>query len=204
MSKPDNMSKPDRRDRSSASLLLRDWPYILMLVLALFGVAYTSISRQTMAHYWMLLVPVFATTCVFVRWRDVKAGEFPWRMVRIEALQWGAVMLAMYLVLVSDVRRAMSAEAVALVVLILLALGTFIAGIHIGGWRISLVGVVLAVGVPIIAWLEERTLLFALGVMVVLPFSVLLFRHGNPSPHPHRSLIPGEGVAARTPPLTEQ
>ncbi len=198
------MSKSDWNDESSVSFLQRDWPYILMLVLALLGVAYTSVSRHTMAHYWMLLVPIFAAICVFVRWRDTKVAEFPWQTVRIEGLHWGAVMLAMYLVLTSDVRRAMSAEAIALVVLILLALGTFIAGIHIGAWRISLVGVILAAGVPVIAWLEERTLFFALGAMVVLPFSALLFRHGNPSADPHRRLLSGQGVPARTPTLTEE
>jgi hypothetical protein len=39
--------------------------------------------------------------------------------------------------------------------LTVLALGTFTAGIHIASWCICLVGVVLALGVPAIAWLEQ-------------------------------------------------
>jgi hypothetical protein len=40
---------------SLRSFLVRDWPYLAMLALALFGVAYTSIARQAMTTYWIAL-----------------------------------------------------------------------------------------------------------------------------------------------------
>jgi len=35
---------------SLRAFLIRDWPYLAMLALALFGVAYTSIARQAMTR----------------------------------------------------------------------------------------------------------------------------------------------------------
>ena len=65
-------------------------------------------------------------------------------------------------------KKAVSAEATALMLLVILALATAPAGLHLRAWAIVIVGVVLAMGVPIFAWLEERTLLFALGGLGIL------------------------------------
>jgi hypothetical protein len=71
----------------------------------------------------------------------------------------------------------MSSDASALVLLTLLALGTFTAGVHVAAWRICVVGVVLAVFVPAIAWLEQATLLLLLIVIVLVTIAVLYFMH---------------------------
>jgi hypothetical protein len=80
----------------------------------------------------------------------------------------------MRLMFVADVSRMMNADASALAALTVLALGTFTAGVHIAAWRICVVGIVLALGVPAIAWLEQSTLLLLLiavvGVAVIAPF----------------------------------
>ena len=34
--------------------LAREWPYLVILVLSLFGVAYTSITRTPMTLYWFV------------------------------------------------------------------------------------------------------------------------------------------------------
>ena len=62
----------------------------------------------------------------------------------------------------------MSDDASALMVLTVLALGTFTAGIHVAAWRLCFVGIVLGLGVPAIAWFEERTLFFFLLIVVLL------------------------------------
>jgi len=57
------------------------------------------------------------------------------------------------------------------------ALGTFIAGNYSsGGWRISLVGFQLALGVPAVAWLEQSTLLLVLVGGVLIGLAVMVFR----------------------------
>jgi hypothetical protein len=162
------------------SFFIRDWPYILMLVLAIFGVAYGSVAPQAMTNYWTILGPVFAIICVATQWRDVEGPEAHWHLIWTQALHWIAVILAMYLVLMVNVKQMMNADASALVILTLLALGTCTAGIrHAAGWRVCLVGVVLGLGVPAIAWLERSTLLLLLIATALLSIAVLFVMHNR-------------------------
>ncbi len=172
---------PDQSHFGLRTFLVRDWPYLAMLALALFGVAYTSIARQAMTTYWIALAPCFAVICVITRWRDAANKDQHWKLIKTEALHWLAVVVAMCLVFVSAVKQMMSSDASALMILTLLALGTFTAGVHIGAWRICLVGIVLAVMVPAIAWLEQATLLLFLAAIVILSIGALVFRRGRRS-----------------------
>ncbi|HEY8008270.1 MAG TPA: hypothetical protein VIE66_16075 [Methylocella sp.] len=152
---------------SLRSIVARDWPYVLMLVLAIFGVAYTNFARQAMTGYWIILAPVFGLICVAARWRQHESSRSQVKLIVTQALHWTAVVFAMYLVFVADVKQMMSDFASSLMVLTVLALGTFTAGIHVGAWRICVIGIVLGVGVPAIAWFEERTLLILLLTFVL-------------------------------------
>ena len=163
-------------------MLWREWPYFVMLVLALFGVAYTNFARQAMTGYWIILAPVFGLICVAARRRAFDNSQGHLRLIGSQALHWTAVLFAMYLVFIADVSQMMSDFVSSLMVLTVLALGTFTAGIQMAAWRLCLVGTVLALGVPAIAWLEERTLLFLLVISLVLSavvvFIVLEHRRG--------------------------
>ena len=162
---------------STRAFLMREWPYLLMLGLALFGVAYTSFSRTPMRGYWIALAPFIGLICVISRWRDAASREERLRLVWTQALHWCAVLLAMQLMFVADVTRMMNADASALSALTLLALGTFTAGVHIEAWRVCLVGVILGVGVPGIAWLEQSALLILLVVVVLVAVIAPIYWH---------------------------
>jgi hypothetical protein len=170
------------------SFVRREWPYLLVLVLALFGIAFTSFSRTPLWLYWVLLAPLIGVICVVARWRDLPDGDQRLRLVWTQALHWIAVLLAMQLMSVADVARMMNADASALAALTLLALGTFTAGVHTAAWRICLVGLILGIGVPGIAWLEQSALLLLLVALVVIAIGAPLFwraRQGSrPSAEP--------------------
>jgi hypothetical protein len=153
---------------SLRAFVLREWPYLLVLALALFGVAYTSFSRSPMTLYWIVLAPLIGLICVVTRWPDTTTKEQRTRLIVTQALHWAAVVLAMHLMFVGDVRTMMNSDASALAELILLSLGTFTAGVHIASWRICLVGIILAGGVPAIAWLEQSALFILLVVIVLI------------------------------------
>ncbi len=79
----------------------------------------------------------------------------------------------------------MSADGSALSVMTILALGTFTAGVDTGLWRMCLVGIVLAIGVPAIAWFEESALLLMMAVIVVAAVAMAFFwRQLRGSKHP--------------------
>jgi hypothetical protein len=157
------------------SFLRREWAYITMVILVLFGVALTSISRPGMATYWMVLTPLFGLICVAARWRDVQDRKARWQLVQTQVLHWFGVILAMKLVFVSDVMKIMNSDASGLMVLTIFALGTFSAGIITGAWRICLVGFLMGLEVPAIAWLEESTLLLILVLALAIIGMVVLF-----------------------------
>ncbi len=156
-------------------LFKREWPYLLVLALALLGIAYTSFSRTPMGLYWMVLAPLIGVLCVVTAWPDARDRDERLRLLWTQALHWAAVVLAMHLMFLTDVVRMMNADASALAVLTLLALGTFTAGVHVGSWRMALVGVLLGLGVPGIAWLEQSALLILLVVAVVVAIVAQLF-----------------------------
>ena len=145
----------------------REWPYLLVLVLAFFGIAFTSVTRARMTIYWVALAPLIGLICVVTRWREIAASGERARLIWTQVLHWGAVVLAMQLMFVTGVERMMNAGAGGLAELTLLALGTFTAGVHIAAWRICLVGLILGAGVPGIAWLEQSALLLALVGLVL-------------------------------------
>jgi len=186
MAEPDTLA-PHASGFSPREFLARDWPYIAMLILAVFGVALASVALEPMTTYWRILVPLFAAVCVWTRLRDAQHQALLGRLIRIEALHWGAVLIAMHVVYMNDVSRMMNADAAALMVLTILALGTFTAGAQIGAWRICVVGAVLGLGVPFIAWLDRATLLITLASLGLVALAAFIFvHHRQAGAQPHQ------------------
>lgn len=67
----------------------------------------------------------------------------------------------------------------------LLALGTFIAGLHVGSWRICVVGGFIALCIPVVAWANRSAVLILVGgvllVLITAP-SVWLWSHEERPP----------------------
>ena len=77
----------------------------------------------------------------------------------------------MNIVLLPSVQRMLNAPATGLTLLMLLALGTFVAGVHVS-WQICILGIIMALCVPAIAWLAKSALLLLLGVVVVIGIGI--------------------------------
>ena len=151
-----------------ASFWLRELPYAAVFVLAIFGIAYNSYSKQSIVGYWEFLALVICVVCVGSGWPHTHDKKARLRLVWTQALHWLAFLVAMNLMLLPNVVRMMNADATSLAILTLLALGTFTAGVHILSWQICLVGVVMAVGVPASAWLERSALLLSVGALALV------------------------------------
>jgi hypothetical protein len=68
----------------------------------------------------------------------------------------------------SSVQRIFNAQATGLAIFTLLALGTFTAGVQVLSWQVCLLGLIMALGIPAIAWIENSALLVVLIVGAVL------------------------------------
>ena len=148
--------------------LLRDLPYAAMLVLAVGGIVLTSFRGPTTYFYWMALAPIYALIVIASGWRQLETGAERMRLVVTQALHWAAFLGAMWLMFLPEVGGVVNLNATSLTLLILLALGTFVAGVHAAVWRISAVGVFLALSVPAVAWVQESAMLLLIGALLLI------------------------------------
>jgi hypothetical protein len=157
------------------SFWIKELPFTVVLILTIAGVAYTSFSKQPIVAYWEILAPIIALVCVGAGWQEAgdKAGRL--RLVVTQVLHWGAFLLVMNMLLLSSVQRIFTAQATALAIFTLLALGTFTAGIQVLSWQVCLLGIIMALGIPAIAWIENSALLVVLIVGAVIGVGAVLW-----------------------------
>lgn len=155
--------------------LLTESPYILILIMALGGIGYSSFVGQPILGYWLLLAPAFAVLCVIGGLRHTHSTHEVVDLVWTQVLQWSAFVLAMYVLTVAPFRVAVSGNATALLQLMMLALGTFVSGVNTRSWRIGLVGIILLLAVPVVSWIELSSTLFVLGLGIILLVVLGLF-----------------------------
>jgi hypothetical protein len=148
--------------------LLRDLPYAVMLALAVGGIVLTSFRGPTTYIYWMALAPVYALIVIASGWRQLDTGAARMRLVVTQVLHWAAFLGVMWLMFLPEVGGVVNLNATSLTLLILLALGTFVAGVHAAVWRISAVGVFLALSVPAVAWVQESAMLLLVGAVLLI------------------------------------
>jgi hypothetical protein len=86
----------------------------------------------------------------------------------MQGLQWFGFLAAMYILTLAPVRGTLNDNSIALMQLMMLALGTFVSGVNIRSWRIGIVGVILLFFVPIVGWIDLSSTLIILGMMTLL------------------------------------
>jgi hypothetical protein len=146
----------------------RHLPYLLVLALALAGVAYSNMSQKSLAGYWELLALISGIVCIFSEWGKTEDKEARVRLVWTQAVHWIAVLVAMNIMLLSGVQQLLPAPATSLVLLMLLALGSFLAGLNLTSLELCFLGLVLALAVPALSWVKQSILFIILaGAFVV-------------------------------------
>ncbi len=151
-----------------ASFWLRELPFLVVLGLMLVGVGYTSVSRRPLVGYWEFMALVIGVTVVSTAWVDAPDRKARFRLILTQALHWLSFLVAMNLALLPSVQRLLNPEATGIAVVLLLALGAITAGINILSWQICFIGVVMALCVPVIAWLQQSAIVIVLGIFVAL------------------------------------
>lgn len=156
---------------------LRELPFTVVLILTIAGVAYTSFSKTPIVGFWEVLAPIIALVCIGAGWQEAGDKTARLRLIVTQVLHWGAFILVMNMLLLPSVQRIFTATATALAIFTLLALGTFTAGIQVLSWQVCLLGLIMALGIPAIAWIENSALLTVLIVGAVLGIGAVLWWH---------------------------
>jgi hypothetical protein len=147
---------------------------IIMVIFCLVGIAVTDFSPQDAFMYWMAMIFVFGFAAMIAGWHNARRhydpnseGNEVKELFKVQSLHWLGSLVAV-LCLFSFVEAGhMTQEATGLMVLLILALTTFLDGIRIG-WRFSLTGMYLAVAVVAANLLESfMPWLFALAVLII-------------------------------------
>jgi len=159
------------------SFWIRELPFTVVLILTIAGVAYTSFSKQPIVAYWEILAPIIALVCIGAGWQEAGDKNTRLRLVVTQILHWFAFLVVMNIMLLPSVQRIFTAQTTALAIFTLLALGTFTAGIQVLSWQVCLLGLIMALGIPAIAWIENSALLVALIGAAVIGIGAVLWWH---------------------------
>jgi hypothetical protein len=158
----------------------------IMVFLTLVGVALTTTSRSSAPPYWISLAPIFGVLCVGTAWfRHRHAAGLRREEVIRQILHWLAIAVALGLDFVVRNTGEETAKAAALNAMLLLALGCFLAGVHLE-WHFAIVGVLLGLSMITVAKAEQYIwlTLVVVGLAVAALFGLSwLLRRGHHAAH---------------------
>ena len=162
--------RPDATIAARHGILRRLGIYIFMIAWAVVGLAYTDIVPSHSVTFWLLTTVLFAIVAIVHVFRS--GADDRGSLALKQLAHWGAFFAAMVLLHSQLVQDLVAGDPSVIVVLILLALATFLDGIYVD-WRFCVVGLVLASGSLIVAWLDDWALLLTLAGVVVVALGVL-------------------------------
>jgi hypothetical protein len=163
------------------SFWLKELPLALVLILTTLGVAYTSLTRQPLVGFWELLAPLLALVCIGSGWPSANDKTARLILIGSQVLHWLAFVVVMNVLLLPSVQRNFTANSTAIAVFTLLALGTFTAGLQVFSWQVCSLGLVMALTVPAIAWIENSALIVAVIFVMMLAVGVAVWWHWRKS-----------------------
>ena len=173
---------PDSDHSFSASFLFRQLPYIAALALAIFGVAYSNFSGHPINGFWEFLAIAMGFVCVASGWPNAPDRQARLRLIWTQAAHWAAIVVAMNLVLLQGFQQLMPVQAAGLVLMLLLGVGTFLAGINLLSLRICFLGLAMALSIPAMTWLKQASLLLLLAGVAVVGLAVAFWPRGRGKP----------------------
>jgi hypothetical protein len=141
---------------------------LIMVGLALVGALLAALDAPLARKYWMTLIPVYGVLCTVTAWRRSRqAGGSGGALVLRQALHWlaiGGAVLIDFSIQGAGIETQQNAGFNAL---LLLALGCFLAGVHLD-WSFGLVGLLLALTLVVAARAQQYLwLLFVVGLVLI-------------------------------------
>lgn len=163
-------------------LRLEFWIFVGLLALALFGAALNQGDDLSRWVYWSALVVIYGGVGILASWvRARKRGLPTWATIRGEVLHWLGTLVAIKIVLLFEMDDITARGAAADMSLLLLALGTFLAGVHFN-WAYLPLGVILAATAVGLGFLDQYSIF-----LVTIPLSILAIVLVARRLHTHRT-----------------
>nr|WP_294529710.1 hypothetical protein [uncultured Rhodopila sp.] len=171
---------PPVRRRGFGGFLLVDSPYILMLLAALGGISWRAFYGQPILGYWQILLFAFAALSIWAGLARARTSRQVYGLVWTQVLHWAAFYAAMLVLASTSVRAELDDNAISDLILTMLALALFLAGVHGRAWRLSVVGIILGAAIPAVTWFQtSSTLIGFCGVVFVVVLLAFFFLRGR-------------------------
>ena len=149
---------------------------ILLVLLSILGVGITDFSPLSSHWYWLAMVVATGIACIVMEWsRARENGLSVTAIVKKEALGWLGVLLAVRLVYFLFHAGRLNSENTGMVILLILALATFLAGLRLG-WRLCMLGGLLSGTLMLATFLEEFLWIVLLVVLAAAAAAYFMAR----------------------------
>ncbi len=148
---------------------VEEFAFLGLVALSVIGEVVGNYSPIISFWYWLTMMPVFAATAIVTEWSRARAaGQSAMKVIWIQVAHWGGTVIALFATYSLWHVGRLGNEHTGLIVLLLLALTTFLDGYHVG-WRFYLAGLLLFIYTIVAALLKAviwLTLLIAIPVVV--------------------------------------
>ena len=174
-----NTTRPIKR---FLQLSLYEYIQLALLVLVVIGVGISYFLPDKSYRYWVAMVPIFGIACTSSEWSRLRRQNLGiWKTVRNQLIHWFGVLVSVYLVHMLLNIQLLTKQNAGLVVLLMLALGTFLAGLQLG-WRLYVLGAFLWIILVMAAYLQGSLwVMILVGVVMISLFLYLRSRSGKSS-----------------------
>ena len=132
------------REENSVYNRTRDVALIVLVSLAIGGIAVMDFTAEYGFWYWLIMVPIFGCVGIYLAARAHQADpDHRPLLLRRQILHWAVAILGILITFLMLDSGTFDRSAAALVALLILSLSTILAGVHFE-WRLSVLGLVLA------------------------------------------------------------
>jgi hypothetical protein len=180
-SAPSGLKRPQGDTQPSAFAVQRSWKIgllvaMIMILLGLLGVGLTTANAAVAPTYWVSLVPIYGILCVFTAYTRAGIGRIVDRSAVVRQIfHWLGIAAALGLDFYVRGTGQENGVAAGLNALLLLALGCYLAGVHLE-WPFAVVGLLLSVTLIFVAEADEYLWLILLIGTVALIAMVFMMR----------------------------
>ena len=163
---------------NGGGLGVRDITLLILVLLAIAGVAIMDFKPEWGFWYWISMVPVFGGLSIFLEWRSQHRSGEP-RPVQFlsQVLHWLATALGICVVFLIEYEiEEFTRVETGYMALLILSLSTILIGIH-NEWRLSVIGLLLMVtlGAAVVA----EKFFWVMLVLAVVAVWLIRRRHGR-------------------------
>lgn len=129
--------------------------FAVLMFLSILGVGITDAFEQLSHWYWLAMVPVFFSACLYLEWQaSIESGVASRTIIIKQVQHWLGLLGAVYLAFFLRQIGSLDNQTTGLILLLLLALTTFLAGVNMG-WMFRLLGIFLGLCLILVAYMEH-------------------------------------------------